>query len=57
MAHDARGRLVGHISDPVEGWRRPFASLDELWRLLSGSPPGEQENPLAGKPLPPDHTP
>lgn len=54
VARDALGRLVGHLSDPIDGWRRPFANADELWRLLSGSQESELQNGCHDKTGPPD---
>ena len=31
---DESGRIWGQITEPVSEWRRPFASLEELWAIL-----------------------
>lgn len=42
------GGVVGQISNPQNGWRRPFRNADELWHMLvaeeAQSPPGESSH-------------
>lgn len=45
VVRDAAGRLAGHISDPTEGWRRPFSTAQELWRLVSQGPVAQGAKP------------
>lgn len=34
VMRDRAGCLIGQLSDPVEGWRRPLLSPEALWLLL-----------------------
>lgn len=44
VMRDRTGRLIGQLSEPVEGWRRPFSSPEALWQLLEkGEETGEEE--------------
>lgn len=56
VMYDDAGRMVGQLSDPVEGWRRPFATPDQLWQMLSssGEPDHDDVHPIGGDCLMPD---
>lgn len=34
VVRNAPGQLAGQLSDPVQGWRRPFDDPETLWQLL-----------------------
>ena len=34
---DEADGLMGHVSDPLTGWRQPFRNATELWKLITYS--------------------
>lgn len=41
------GRVVGQLSDPAQGWRYPFRSAEDLWRMIAGNSPSSHHHPDA----------